>query len=101
VFLGLVGYYKKFILGYAKIVGPLFELTKKDHKFSWTLICQVAFVIFKKKLVETLILEIPNFNQSFILDVSSLSKEWVLFCHRNLENKNRLLHMAQRISTNI
>ncbi len=34
VFLGLVGYYKNFIIGYAKIVGPLFELTKKNHKFS-------------------------------------------------------------------
>ncbi len=38
-FLGHTRYYKRFILGYAKIVELLFDLTKKDCKFLWTPIC--------------------------------------------------------------
>jgi hypothetical protein len=69
-FLGLMGYYKRFIAGYAKIVEPLFALTKKEGKFVWTPICLVIFVMLKKKLVETLIPIRPNFNRPFILDVN-------------------------------
>jgi hypothetical protein len=38
-FLGLIGYYKRFIVGYVKIAKPLFTLTKKECKFLWTPIC--------------------------------------------------------------
>jgi hypothetical protein len=42
-FLGLLGYYKSFIHGYAKIATHLFDLTKKKLAFHWTPQCQVTF----------------------------------------------------------
>jgi hypothetical protein len=38
-FLGLTRYYRRFIRGYAKLAGPLFELTKKDVDFIWNEDC--------------------------------------------------------------
>jgi hypothetical protein len=67
--LGLIGYYKRFIVGYAKIAKPLFAITKKECKFLWTPICQAAFVALKRTFVQAPILVRPNFNKSFILDV--------------------------------
>jgi hypothetical protein len=68
-FIRLTGYYKRFIARYAKIAKPLFTLTKKECKFLWTPICQVTFIVLKKRLVETPILIRLDFNKPFILDV--------------------------------
>jgi hypothetical protein len=67
--MGLIGYYRRFIVGYVKIVKPLFALTKKECKFLWTPICQTTFVALKNKLVKAHVLVRPNFNKPFILDV--------------------------------
>jgi hypothetical protein len=42
-FLGLVGYYRRFIKGFSKISKPLTELLKKDKKFEWTSTCEASF----------------------------------------------------------
>ncbi len=68
-FLGLTWYYKRFIVGYAKIAEPLFALTKKDYKFLWTPICQTTFIALKRRLVEAHVLVKLDFNKPFILDV--------------------------------
>ncbi len=68
-FLGLTGYYKRFITRYAKIAKPLFTLTKKKCKFLWTPICQATFVTLKKRLVEAPLLVKPDINKPFVLDV--------------------------------
>jgi len=42
-FVGLVGYYRRFIEGFSKIVVPLTQLTRKDHPFAWTKQCEKNF----------------------------------------------------------
>jgi hypothetical protein len=68
-FLGLTRYYRRFIAGYAKMVEPLFALTKKECKFLWTPICQTTFVALKRRLVKAHVLVKFDFNKPFILDV--------------------------------
>ena len=42
-FLGLAGYYRRFIEGFSKIAEPMTELLKKDKKFEWTEDCEKSF----------------------------------------------------------
>jgi hypothetical protein len=42
-FLGLVGYYRKFIEGFSKISKPMTKLLKKDKQFEWTPTCVASF----------------------------------------------------------
>jgi hypothetical protein len=47
-FLGLAGYYRRFIEGFSKIVKPLTTLLEKDREFKWTSACQSSFEELKK-----------------------------------------------------
>ncbi len=50
-FLGMAGYYRRFIKNYSIISCPLTQLTRKDIRFQWTPSCQSSFEILKKKLM--------------------------------------------------
>lgn len=60
IFLGLTGYYRKFIEKYAHIAGPLFNLLKKDTEYQWSKECQGAWEALKEKLISYPILTSPN-----------------------------------------
>ena len=49
-FVGLVGYYRRFIDGCFKIVAPLTQLTRKDQPFIWTDKCEESFQELKRRL---------------------------------------------------
>lgn len=66
-FLGLVGYYRKFIPNFAKTAKPLTCLLKKDTPFKWTEKCQDSFDKLKNSLITKPILQYPKFDQPFIL----------------------------------
>ena len=66
-FLGLVGYYRKFIRGFAKIAKPLTLLTRQQVKFDWTLEHQEAFIHLKEAIVQVPILHYPNPNKKYIV----------------------------------
>jgi hypothetical protein len=64
-FLGLAGYYQRFIKGFFKISKPTTELLEKDKKFEWTPACEASFQKLKKRLTPALILVMPDMEKSF------------------------------------
>ncbi|MCP0705713.1 hypothetical protein KU601_23565, partial [Salmonella enterica subsp. enterica serovar Mbandaka] len=70
-FLGLAGYYHRFIKDFSKISVPLASLTKKAVKYIWSNKCGAFLQKLKEFLSDTPILVIPEGNQDFIVDSDS------------------------------
>jgi len=66
-FLGLSGYYRRFIEQYSQKAKPLTTLLKKGQHFEWTAECQASFETLIRKLIQAPILQYPNFEEPFIL----------------------------------
>ena len=66
-FLGLSGYYRRFIPGYGQISKPLTSLLKKDVSFRWSDLCQEAFDKLKSILTTEPLLQYPDFGRTFNL----------------------------------
>ena len=66
-FLGLVGYYRKFIKGFAKIAKPLTLLTRQQVKFEGTPEHHIAFLHLKEAIVQAPILHYPNPDKRYIV----------------------------------
>jgi hypothetical protein len=64
-FLGLAGYYQRFIEGFSKISKPMTELLEKDKQFEWTPTCEASFQELKKQLMTTLVLMMSDMEKPF------------------------------------
>ena len=70
-FLGLAGYYRKFIRDFSIIAGPLFDLLKDKAPFDWKDPQQRAFTTLIDALVEEAVLLHPQFDEPFIVDTDA------------------------------
>lgn len=79
-FLGLAGYYKRFIEGFLKLALPLTRLTRKGQTYVWSVQCEEIFQELKKKLTSTPILIFPSPSESFVVyrDASEMGLGGVL-----------------------
>ncbi|GJS06093.1 putative reverse transcriptase domain-containing protein [Tanacetum coccineum] len=66
-FLGLAGYYRRFIEGFSKIAKSMTKLTQKKVKFDWGDKQEAAFQLLKKKLCSAPILALPEGAENFIV----------------------------------
>ena len=95
-FLGLTGYYRKFVPKYSSIASPLTNLTKDDVVFEWTEECQEAFDNLKVKLTTAPILGYPNYELPFILETDASLKGLGAVLSQKHEGVNYVVAYASR-----
>ena len=71
--LGHIGYYRKFIKGYAQVTVPMEKLLKHDVKYEWNEECQKSLDILKEKIVTAPILVFPYWKKIFHVHVDASS----------------------------
>jgi hypothetical protein len=104
-FLGLVGYYRKFIHNYGTIAAPLTALLKKDG-FEWSEAAATAFDALKMAVSSAPILAMPDFNKPFIIECDASSHDFgtvlvqeghpVAFFNRPVAPHHRVLAAYER-----
>ena len=75
-FLGLVGYYRKFIPQFSDVAKPLTRLTRHDTLFQWCTKCEFAFQSLKNTLCTKPILKFPDPQKLYILFTDASKHEW-------------------------
>jgi len=93
-FVGLVGYYRRFIKGFSKIVAPLTLLTRKDQPFTWTDKCEESFQELKRRLTSVPILVILDVGKPFEVyyDASHLGLGCVL-----MQDKKAVAYVSRQL----
>ena len=96
-FLGLKGYYWKFVPRFSDLARPLNALTRKNASFEWTPICQESFELWKTSLMTELILTYPDPNLPYVLFTDASKYAWACVLtqektHQVEENDIRILH---------
>ena len=96
-FLGLVGYYRKFVPKFADIARPLTNLTKLDVPYEWTNRCQEAFEFLKQMLLKEPILKYPDPSKPYTLFTDASKFAWTCVLTQEYEHefdgkKRKILH---------
>jgi hypothetical protein len=85
-FLGLAGYYRRFIERFSTIASPLTKLTRKEVRFVWSEGCEANFRVLKKRLTFVPALALPLGTKGFVVysDASKKGLGCVLMQHGHL-----------------
>ncbi|XP_019423049.1 PREDICTED: uncharacterized protein LOC109332519 [Lupinus angustifolius] len=94
-FLGLTGFYRKFVQNYASLAAPLTDLLKQNN-FTWSEKAHLAFTNLQLAMTKTPVLNLPDFTQTFNVetDASAIAVGAVLS-----QNGHPLAYFSKKMST--
>lgn len=99
-FLGLTGYYRRFIKDYAKIAEPMFKQLRhaqqSNNQLKWSNECRRSFEMLKTKLTNAPIMHTPNFDQPFILELDACEYGLGAVLTQEYEKKKFVIAYASR-----
>ena len=95
-FLGLAGYYRRFVKNFAVIAAPLFHLTENHQAWNWTLQCNAAFFKLKESLVTSPVLAYPVFSIGFVVDTDASGEGLGPVLSQNIEGHDHVISYASR-----
>ena len=98
-FLGLIGYYRKFVPRFLDLARPLNALTWKNIEFEWTQVCQESFELLKTSLMTEPILTYPDPNLPYVLFTDASKYTWACVLtqektHMTVGKEIKILHPA-------
>ncbi|CAM4608181.1 unnamed protein product [Leuciscus chuanchicus] len=100
-FLGLAGYYRRFVPNYSDLASPLTDLTKKEvpDTVPWTEQCQQAFTQLKAALCGGPLLHAPDFSLPFILQTDASDRGMGAVLSQEVEGEERpVLYISRKLS---
>ena len=95
-FLGLAGYYRRYVKNFAAIAAPLHALTRKDAVFHWSEECQTTFDRLKTLLTTSPITAFPDFSQAFRLYTDAPTAGLGAILAQVRDGKERIICCASR-----
>ncbi len=100
-FLGLAGYYRRFVPNYSDLTSPLTDLTKKEapDPVQWTELCQQAFTQVKATLCGGPLLHSPHFSLPFLLQTDTSDRGLGAILAQEIEGEERpVLYISRKLS---
>lgn len=99
-FLGMTGWYQRYILNYSSVAAPITDLLKKSDRFIWSSAAQEAFESLKNSLVTAPVLTHPDFRLPFFIqcDASLSGVGGVLFQIKDGE-EHPIAYMSKKLNT--
>ena len=95
-FIGLAGYYRRFVPGFSQIATLLFQLQEKGTDFVWTEASERAFTVLKERLTEPPVLAFPQFDKPFHLATDASETGLGAVLSQVIEGKERVVFYASR-----
>ena len=99
-FLGLTGYYRRFIKDYSKIAAPLLQqlrnCQKSNHRLKWSKECTDAVNTLKERLTNAPVMNTPNFEQPFILELDACEYGLGAILTQEYDGKKYVIAYASR-----
>ncbi|XP_058075650.1 uncharacterized mitochondrial protein AtMg00860-like [Magnolia sinica] len=86
-FLGMAGYYRRFIKEFSRIARSLTQLTKKNGRFSWDENVEAAFQELKMRLTSVSVLTLPQEGEKFVEEMGTKLKFSTAF-HPQIDGQN-------------